>query len=269
MMISKSQYKEDGYYLAKNVLSDDWLSRAKQSIKQLEPKVYLPFSNIPWGYGQLFDISPFDEIVKNDTFINFHKDVLDIEKYKINHLLVSNKSAFIGPEEMWHQEWPNIDTFAPGCSAEKDWKKFVQVFIAIDEMTIDNGCLRIVPKSHKLGMVEHEDIVWNNMAHKKRAKYSEIKSAVDKFGILNVTMKPGDILFFNHRILHSSSSNVSEKDRKAIIMQLQFHNIEKDKKVFNTYNNYRKKFLIDTYQSKINKELGDDKYSDFNKNKVN
>tara|TARA_Y100000593_G_scaffold53123_1_gene99527 strand:- start:5448 stop:6260 length:813 start_codon:yes stop_codon:yes gene_type:complete len=266
-MITTEQYDENGYYLAKGALNNDWVSRAKESLKKIEPKVYLPFSDIPWGYGQLFDVSPFDEITSNSVFVDFHTNVLNINTYNINHLLVSNKSAFIGPEEMWHQEWPNINTFSPGCSPEKDWKKFTQVFIAVDEMTIHNGCLRIVPKSHTLGMVEHEDIVWNNMAHKKRAKHSEMKKAVDKLGILEVPMKPGDILFFNHRILHASSSNISENDRKAIVMQLQFHGIEKDLRIFDKYNNHRTKFLVETYKNKINSELKNNKYKDFNNDK--
>ena len=55
-------------------------------------------------------------------------------------------------------------------------------------MDVENGCLKIVPSSHKLGMVEHEDIVWNNMVHKQRAKHSEMKE-LTKYGIMNVEME--------------------------------------------------------------------------------
>ena len=81
-------------------------------------------------------------------------------------------------------------------------KKFAQVFIAIDEMTLENGCLRIVPKSHTLGMLDHEDIVWNSMSHKKRATYKAMKEASNKFGVKEIQMSPGDMLIFNHRLLH-------------------------------------------------------------------
>ncbi len=260
-----NDYNLNGYHLEESAFNSDWILRAQKTLDNLESKVNLPFSDIPWGYGQLFDVSPFDEILKNKVFKDFCSGLFNTDDYKINHLLVSNKSSFIGPEEMWHQEWPNTDTFAPGCNPDKDWEKFLQVVIAVDNMTIENGCLRVIPKSHTLGRVEHEDIVWNNMGHKKRAKHSEVKRAYDEFGIVNCEMKPGDMIFFNHYLLHGSSSNISPFERKVVIMQVQNHNIEKDMEVFNKYNQYRSDFLIETYQNKIDSEKNTDKYKDFTK----
>tara|TARA_B000000609_G_C24095282_1_gene305277 strand:- start:40 stop:831 length:792 start_codon:yes stop_codon:yes gene_type:complete len=262
-----SKYEENGYTLLKGALNKSWVDRAQKTLSEIEPKVFLPFSDVPWGFGQLHSIPPFDEILTNQKLIDTCYELFNTYDYKVNHLLVSNKASFIGPEEMWHQEWPNMGTFSPGCSPEKDWKKFAQVFIAIDKMDVENGCLKIVPSSHKLGMVEHEDIVWNNMAHKQRAKHSEMKRATEKYGIMNVEMEPGDILVFNHRLLHGSTSNISDRDRKAVIMQVQSHNIEKDMNVFNQYNKHRTDFLVNTLQAKIDKETKTDKYADFNKGK--
>lgn len=259
-------YNNDGYILIKSALNDDWVHRAQNKLQELEPKVYLPFSNVPWGYGQLHSVSPFDEILTNEHLNNFCLQILENKNPHVNHLMVSNKAAFIGPEEMWHQEWPNMRTFAPGCDPKKDWKKFAQVFIAIDKMTLENGCLRIVPSSHKLGMVEHQDIVWNNLTHKQRAKPSEMKRATEKYGIMNVEMEPGDMLLFNHRLLHGSSSNMSPQDRKSIIMQLQAHGKEKDMKIFDSYNKHRSDFVVDYFNSIIEKE-NNQKYGDFNKGK--
>ena len=134
MINALKKYNDIGYLHIKSAFSKEWCERAKKSINDLEPKVYLPFSDIPWGFGQLFVISPFDEILEHDVVKEFCSNLFNTDKYKFNHLLVSNKSSFIGPEEMWHQEWPNMGTFAPGCSADRDWKKVVQVFIAVDNM---------------------------------------------------------------------------------------------------------------------------------------
>ena len=115
-------------------------------------------------------------------------------------------------------------------------------------------------------MVEHQDIVWNNMGHKKRAKFNEVNKAVEKYGMMDCIMKPGDMLFFNHYILHGSSSNISQYDRKVVIMQVQNHDVEKNMKVFNDYAKYRTDFLVTTYKNKIAKETSGNKYADFNKN---
>ena len=116
-------FKSNGYHIEESAFDIDWISRAQKTLENLESKVNLPFSDITWGYGQLFDVSPFDEILKNKVFKDFCSGLFNTDDYKINHLLVSNKSSFIGPEEMWHQEWPNTDTFAPGCNPDKELGK--------------------------------------------------------------------------------------------------------------------------------------------------
>ena len=70
-------------------------------------------------------------------------------------------------------------------------------------MDVENGCLKIVPSSLKLGMVEHEDIVWNNTINNGNIQ----KWLTEKYGIMNVEMEP-DILVLNHRLLHGSTSNI-------------------------------------------------------------
>ena len=60
------------------------------------------------------------------------------------------KPAHTGLEVPWHQDgqyWP-ITPLAT-CS----------VWLAIDDVTIENGCMRYIPGSHKLGMAPHEDAV--------------------------------------------------------------------------------------------------------------
>ena len=94
-----------------------------------------------------------------------------------------------------------------------------------------------------------------------------MKRATEKYGIMQVEMVPFDILVFNHSLLHGSTSNISDRDRKAVIMQVQSHNIEKDMNVFNQYNKHRTDFLVNTLQAKIDKETKTDKYADFNKGK--
>ena len=111
-----SKYEEKGYTLLNGALNKSWVDRAQKTLNEIEPKVFLPFSDVPWGFGQLHSISPFDEILTNQKLIDTCYELFNTYDYKVNHLLVSNKASFIGPEEMWHQEWPNMGTFSPGCS---------------------------------------------------------------------------------------------------------------------------------------------------------
>ena len=97
-----SKYEENGYTLLKGALNKSWVDRAQKTLSEIEPKVFLPFSDVPWGFGQLHSIPPFDEILTNQKLIDTCYELFNTYDYKVNHLLVSNKASFIGPEEMWH-----------------------------------------------------------------------------------------------------------------------------------------------------------------------
>ena len=76
----------------------------------MKPKVFIPFSKSPWGYGNLLDVGPFLKITKNKTIIGFCKALFG-SKMKFNHLEINNKAAWIGPDVEWHQEAFNCSLF--------------------------------------------------------------------------------------------------------------------------------------------------------------
>ena len=86
----------------------------------------------------------------------------------------------------------------------------------------------------------------------------------NKYGIENVLMEPGDILFFNHLLAHGSTSNVINLPRRAIVLQTTSI-FEKNNDIFEKFNSFRANFVID-YLSKVVDKLKDKNfYKDFNK----
>ena len=66
MVNFKKQYENYGYYLAKSVFNDKFCNKLKNYLNELEPKVKIPFSDIPYGYGNLLNEGPFEEVTNND-----------------------------------------------------------------------------------------------------------------------------------------------------------------------------------------------------------
>ena len=97
------QYQQEGYYLAKNAFSKEFIQNLINHLSTLTPKVTLPFTNVPWGYGNLIDEGPFTQIGTDKNVVDFCKNVLG-DKYKFNHLFVHNKAPFVGASIEWHQE---------------------------------------------------------------------------------------------------------------------------------------------------------------------
>eukprot|EP01083_Nonionella_stella_P132058 401453_1 len=104
----------------------------------------------------------------------------------------------------WHQDEYYIPT--------RD-KSLTGVWVAIDDVTIDNGCLWIIPQSHLPGFIypakDHQD--YENFDRTPRAvieyfgeyQYEQCKQAIP------VEVKSGDVAFFNGYTLHRSLKNVS------------------------------------------------------------
>ena len=76
-------------------------------------------------------------------------------------------------------------------------------------------------------------------------------------------MKSGDILFFNHLLAHSSNSNLTNLQRKSIVLQATSP-FEKNESIFEKFNNFRVQFVIDNLTKIVNKLKTKDFYKDFN-----
>ena len=99
------------------------------------------------------------------------------------------------PGQAWHQDEFYIPT--------RD-RSLVGVWIALDDATIENGCLWILPGSHTPGVIyptrQHDD-----------DRFDHAQEAYDfPFGAeeaLPVEAKSGDVVFFNGYTLHRSLPN--------------------------------------------------------------
>ena len=80
-----------------------------------------------------------------------------------------------------------------------------------------------------------------------------------------IDFKAGDVLVFNHLLVHGSSNNLTNKDRKSIVLQCQSGSIIKDDKIFEKETNFRRKFVTNNLKDKIDQVQGKNIYTDFNK----
>ena len=119
------------------------------------------------------------------------------------------------------------------------------------------------PNSYKLGNLPNEDIIGDNLGHKRRVTHESMKMVYDKCGKQNVLMKPGDVLFFNHRTVHGSSSNVSESDRKSIVLQARRDMKSKDENIFEKETKYRQNYVVKQLKNRIKKLQEKNIYGDF------
>ncbi len=109
------------------------------------------------------------------------------------------KPAFCGSAKPLHQD-NSYFKVTPNSAGVTCW-------LAIDNATVENGCLNYIPGTHKLGLVKHK--ATDDPAH--------LVPDVDfKLGVeIPLPIPAGSCLFHHLLVMHSSKVNSSPKSRRA------------------------------------------------------
>ena len=103
--------------------------------------------------------------------------------------------SFVG----WHQD---------GFTERVDQAFVPAIWLGLTEATAENGCLRVVPRSHRLGLVTHaERPNPNNLTTEGMTAQVEIDSPHD------IVMREGEMSLHHPLILHASNPNRSAESR--------------------------------------------------------
>jgi len=111
------------------------------------------------------------------------------------------KPPFIGTEKPWHQDMAYFGWTPP--------EKLIGAWIALDPATAENGCMHVLPGTHRQGPVAH--------THDRDCQIPDERVEVERDVI--VPLAPGGALFFSALLHHGTPPNHSPHRRRA----LQFH----------------------------------------------
>ncbi|XP_026324556.1 phytanoyl-CoA dioxygenase, peroxisomal-like [Hyposmocoma kahamanoa] len=93
--------------------------------------------------------------------------------------------------------------------------KIVAAWTAVDHVTQENGCLYVVPGSHKLEKIyAHANSKDEGKALYHGVLEEESVAPMDKR--VHFVMSPGDTIFFHPLLVHGSGPNVTKTHRKSI-----------------------------------------------------
>ena len=128
-------------------------------------------------------------------------DLLGPDILGLNNLYIW-KAPKIGLGFPWHQDkWYFNHQYRTEMT--------VGTWTAIDTADIDNGCLYVIPGSHKYGILKHEDLEGSQQNEFKIAR-----DAKDEDGVA-IEVPPGTVVWFNNQLLHKSTDNHSGRFRRC------------------------------------------------------
>ena len=131
----------------------------------------------------------------------------------------------IGPDILcWNTNWfikePRTPNFVSWHQDNNYWgldtRKLVSVWVALSPATVESGCMRMVPGSHRWPSLPHVDTFHE---HNMLTRGQEIAVGVDEAQAVNVTLATGEAALFAYGIAHASPANRSDDRRIAIVLR--------------------------------------------------
>jgi len=197
-----THYQETGQVTASFRLDDDVVT----AIQERAEKLFAARPDLDHDY-----IPNVIELDAAGNWLEFgiHPQILNSIEQLIGENIILWGSAFFtkkgdGKRTPWHQDsayWPIVPMAA--CSA----------WIAFDYTTRENGCMQIIPGSHKEGrQFSHFGSTADDIVLKQELSENELPNVEP----VDVILEPGMVSFHHPLVLHGAEPNTSEARRGGL-----------------------------------------------------
>ena len=210
----KYSYLKNGYLILNNKIEKNILEDLKSATKEMiiefkknqESFIKDKKRNIS-QHGKMFlsnrceDFEVMEKFAKGPFIKSICRSVLGDKVYLFNEQVV-NKEPNTDSKFAWHQDSGYVG---------HDHKTYLSIWVALCDVTENNGALRILPKN-----IENEVKIEE---HKWSEKSSDLKMEVDESKTVTCSMDEGGIILFSSRTPHASYPNKSDQNRPAYLCQ--------------------------------------------------
>ncbi|MES1971354.1 MAG: phytanoyl-CoA dioxygenase family protein [Pseudomonadota bacterium] len=114
-----------------------------------------------------------------------------------------------GPEGGLPFSWHQDSGYVVGNGGPADHAPYVTCWCPLDDATVENGTVRLIPGSHRNGILPHDRQPGSN---------DLVGAPADAEGIV-VEAKAGDIVAFSSLLLHATGANRTERPRRVYLAQ--------------------------------------------------
>lgn len=209
------QYHHDGYLIVRNFLSAAEIEKLHRVAVE-DSAMSKHAINVNDSTGKRSKLSlwykPGDDVygllTRRQSLVDAVDALLDGDAPVCHfHSKLMQKEPRVGGAWEWHQDygyWYKNEFLLP--------EQMMSVMVAITEANQANGCLQVVPGSHKMGRVEH-----GFSGEQVGASQRYVDLALQTMPLVYVELQAGDVLFFHSNILHRSEANLSEQPRWSMI----------------------------------------------------
>ena len=200
------RFNRDGFHFPFRVLSEDEALSCRAELERLE------VHTVGERLGHKHQLNHGHVVFRFASGLIRHPRILDAVEGILGPDILCWNSTFFTKEPRtpsyvsWHQDlryW--------GLSGDS----LVSVWVALGRVTDAHGCMRFVPGSHRLEVLEHRDTYdgENFLTRGQEAVYE-----VDESRTVKVELRAGEASLHHGRLLHASSPNVSDERRIGYVI---------------------------------------------------
>ncbi len=232
-----AQYHEDGYTLASGLFTEAELDRLEAEFdgiieRRLANQAQLHTSwkgewNRDGGTTLIHthDVQAYSaewtKLLVHDRFTEAMADCLGTDNVQLHHTKLFQKPTENGSGFPMHQDTPYFP---------HEKHTMMAGIIHLSDADEQMGCVRVVPGSHKLGLLDTVE----GHKHLDPEEYP-LEDA------LPCPAKRGDVLFFNYLTIHGSGANKSDRIRKTVLVQVRD---AADKPTVNTHRSHAQGMML-------------------------
>lgn len=214
--VYSEKLKENGFVMIENVFSEEILAPLRKLVKEIvgyaDKNLEDPFFNYYLRHrsdqGVLYDLfqrhPEFQTLARNSLMLDVLEGVLGKDIFMYENCLVYKPKGKRN-EVPFHQDFIN---------RPNEPIKYIS-WIALDDVTVENGAMKMIPGSHKNGFLPMYRV--KGETHHDRIK----PEFIDDSKAIHATMKAGTVLIFNQLVVHGSDRVNGDGNRRAYRMSFQ------------------------------------------------
>lgn len=215
----KKAFERDGYVVIRGLLKRTEAALLKRAIEDCEPmqkrKRELQERWATRRRAAFETIFVWNDVTGEDIFCKATRRDALLSRLKTffadDVYLYHNKVALKYPGVdgfRFHQDyfyWYGMGNLYPDMATAQ---------IALDVCTKQNGCLKVIPGTHKLGRLNHVTLSESSDSSVDEERLQEI---LKRFPVVDVELEVGDAVLFHANLLHGSGDNNSDQARLTLL----------------------------------------------------
>ena len=195
-------YKNNGYAVIRDVVPGALVEEAARHVEWLVakyPQLRPEHLHHPLARHDAF----WARMILEPTLVDVAEKFLgpDVACFTAHYIC---KPPFDGHAVLWHQD---------GAYWKLDPLEALTVWLAVDESTKENGCLRIIPGTQHAPIYQRsrrEDVPNLLFSASNQRAVDEL---IERHGVVEIELNPGDVSIHHPNVVHSSEPNTSAKRR--------------------------------------------------------